>query len=366
MNNAMNSLAVFNQIILRAEYRKESRTPLVPCDAQKIIENGITVYVEKSDDRVFTDEEYKKVGCVIIEKHDWTKYANCYTLIVGLKELPLDIDYGNGNNFVHFQHCLKQQKDSATVLCKMKTNELFDFEYFVNNGRRLLAFGHDAGFVGAGLAMLKWICIMNNLDYFSFYKNIYTKREMIDQLNELMTCCKPKIMIIGANGRCGTGALELLTNVGVGSDNITKWDIEQTKTCGPYKEILEHDILINTILLNNATRNTFLTNDFINQNNNKKLKIIIDVSCDVTSTNNVLPLYTDVTTLENPFVTIVDDIELCAVDNLPSLIPKDASICFSNLFAELIINKENYIEIWCDSLHEFHDQLIETLLRKNE
>lgn len=48
---------------------------------------------------------------------------------------------------------------------------------------------------------------------------------------------------MGALGRCGRGAVDLLLKAGLPEENITKWDIQETRERpGPYPEILESDV----------------------------------------------------------------------------------------------------------------------------
>jgi saccharopine dehydrogenase (NAD+, L-lysine-forming) len=38
----------------------------------------------------------------------------------------------------------------------------------------------------------------------------------------------PRVLIIGALGRCGGGAVELCLRAGVPTENVLKWDLEET------------------------------------------------------------------------------------------------------------------------------------------
>jgi hypothetical protein len=59
---------------------------------------------------------------------------------------------------------------------------------------------------------------------------------------------KPTVMVLGALGRCGTGACDLFTKAGLLEKNITRWDLNKTKDMhGPYEEIVQHDIFLNAI-----------------------------------------------------------------------------------------------------------------------
>ena len=345
---------MFPKILLRSEYRIERRTPLTPKDAQKLIENHIIVYVEKSNMRIYSIEEYFQIGCIIIDEGSWIDFADENTLILGLKELPESIlttirATEELYNFAHFQHCLKNQIDSRQTLRNLAYCNLYDFEYVTlpKTSTRLLAFGEEAGFVGAALAMMNWITTHDPYESITFGE---FKEDIIFELKEKLRSL-PKIIIIGANGRCGKGARELFAQVG--ATNVTKWDIAETQKPGPYVELLDYDILINSILLQeDAIPNVFLTEELIRRE--KRLKIIVDVSCNVLSKNNVLPFCDTYTTFDAPFIT-KHGINVCTIDNLPSLIPFDASVNFSKQLTLLLLS--NTAMIWKNCLSVFKKKL---------
>lgn len=44
----------------------------------------------------------------------------------------------------------------------------------------------------------------------------------------------PRVIVIGALGRCGSGAVAALRKAGVPEDNILKWDMQETSVGGPF------------------------------------------------------------------------------------------------------------------------------------
>ena len=44
----------------------------------------------------------------------------------------------------------------------------------------------------------------------------------------------PRVIVIGALGRCGSGAVAALRKVGVPEENILKWDMAETAAGGPF------------------------------------------------------------------------------------------------------------------------------------
>jgi saccharopine dehydrogenase (NAD+, L-lysine forming) len=53
----------------------------------------------------------------------------------------------------------------------------------------------------------------------------------------------PKVLVIGALGRCGKGAVDLCLKVGIPTENVLKWDMAETAKGGPFEEIVECESL---------------------------------------------------------------------------------------------------------------------------
>ena len=57
---------------LRHEVRStERRTPVVPSDARRLVDSGVTLTVEESPQRIFPTEEYEAVGCGTADAGSW-------------------------------------------------------------------------------------------------------------------------------------------------------------------------------------------------------------------------------------------------------------------------------------------------------
>ena len=340
------SFEALKTVILRTEYRTEQRTILTPENASTLIACNVIVLVESSKDRVYTDVQYKDAGCIIVPPGTWRDLPVYQTLVLGLKELP-DTITNVQHNMVHFQHCLAGQKGSNVALNNLRNGCLYDLEYFINDqGIRLFSFGRYAGFVGAALGIKKWISKQLNTDFYTNYQSKYTANQLSTQIKtEFINSklCQPHVLIIGANGKCGRGAIDLLDKASI--TNVTKWDLADTKgKNGPFDKILDFDIFINCVAINHSgIPNPSLTLNSLKRNRN--LSVIVDVSCDVHSTYNAIPFNTRTTSLDKPFydfsyITELGDeksLALCSVDNLPSLVPKDASDEFSKSFFEILL-----------------------------
>lgn len=47
----------------------------------------------------------------------------------------------------------------------------------------------------------------------------------------------PRVIVIGALGRCGRGAVDMCLKAGIPEANILKWDLAETAPGGPFKEV---------------------------------------------------------------------------------------------------------------------------------
>lgn len=304
---------------MRHEVREsERRAPIVPADAAELVGRGIELTVEESPQRVFPIADYAAAGCRIAPAGSWPQAPREH-VVVGLKELP-----GQPPALVHrhvfFGHAYKGQHGAADLLGRFAAGggELLDIEYLADeHGRRLAAFGYWAGYAGAALAVLR---LRDRLD---------TPLRPMDKpaLDALLRepGAQPRALVIGALGRCGRGARDALDTAGI---SPTCWDVEETRVLDR-DALLAHDMLINTVLTT-APVPPFLTGADV-ADPGRRLSMVADVTCDLTSDCNVLPIYREYTTWERPAAVLHQDppLQIIAIDNLPSLLPEQASRAFS-------------------------------------
>lgn len=140
---------------------------------------------------------------------------------------------------------------------------LYDLEFLVDTqGRRVSAFGYHAGFTGAALAVKTWAWQLAHpneplpgVGKFTEGREFYlNETELVDQVKEDVIAGekiagrKPTAMIMGALGRCGRGAVDAFLRAGIPAENLTQWDLDETKDRhGPYEEIVQHDIFLNAV-----------------------------------------------------------------------------------------------------------------------
>ena len=300
-------------LYLRNEFKKfEHRVILTPANCKELIDMGVKITVESSTTRCFTDFEFESVGCEITSKHFDEFEKNTY--IMGLKELYHTTEKSFEFCHVYFAHCYKEQTGWKELLHQFENGRILDLEFLVENGRRVAAFGYYAGYAGAALSV----------DVYNGNNGPYSPQAKDILLANIKSGIQkaPTVMVLGALGRCGKGAIQCCLDLGIPKENILEWDLAETKKGGPFKEILGVDIFINCIYLTNKIA-PFLTTEMLNTE--KALKVICDVSCDYTSPNNPIPVYHQGTSFDKPVVDVDGGVKVIAIDHLPTLLPREAS-----------------------------------------
>lgn len=314
-----------SKLWLRAETKPfEYRRILSPDDVKELTSDGIEVVVEVNKQSIFTTKQYKDAGAVIAKAGEWVKAPKDY-IIMGLKELPAG-NYPLVHKHVFFAHVYKYQPDWKNTLKRFKKGggELIDLEFLTDTKqRRVAAFGYWAGYAGAAVGWL----LLNNKNKISTKGYFKNKDELLNKC-KLSLKTKPKALVIGFRGRSGQGAFDFLESVKCELDG---WDRRNTRAGGPFERILEYDLMVNCVL---STKKSppFLTKKML-KDENINLKLISDVSCDPGGDFNTLPLYSSANKLSSPFHKLSSksgEIKLTAIDNLPSLLPKESSEDFSS------------------------------------
>ena len=310
---------------VRAEQRpNEERVGITPEGAKALIDKGIRVTVEASSVRAIPLDGYRDAGCEIAPENSWPE-APLDAIIFGLKELPED-----GTPLPHkhimFGHAFKGQHSGIALLKRFKEGggTLYDLEYLVDDtGRRVAAFGYWAGYAGAAVTLKSWVAQQHG-DICGPVGVYSDKDALLDDLGldlDKLDTDLPDAIVIGALGRVGTGAADLLETLGVA---VTKWDMAETASGGPFPEILNHDIFMNCIFARPGTP-VFVPQEA--KTATRKLTAIGDVACDPDSDYNPVPVYDKATTWEAPALRVHDApvLDVMAIDNLPSMLPVESS-----------------------------------------
>lgn len=314
---------------VRAEQRRnEERVGLTPDGAAKLLAAGIQVTIEHSSVRAIPIDGYRAAGCQIARENSWPD-APADAIIFGLKELPED-----GTPLTHrhilFGHAYKGQPSGQILLRRFAAGggTMYDLEYLVDtDGRRVAAFGYWAGYAGAAVALKCWAAQQRGAiaGAVSVYPGSPELRADLTSELDATGAPRPRAMVIGALGRVGTGAADLCTALGV---DVTKWDMAETASGGPFPEILSHDIFLNCILARPGTPVFVPASAKTAQ---RSLSVIGDIACDPDSDFSPIKVYDRTTTWDDPALRVHDTppLDVTAIDNLPSMLPIESSVDYA-------------------------------------
>ncbi|UQX05350.1 saccharopine dehydrogenase [Streptomyces sp. RerS4] len=331
----------------------ERRAPLTPEDAARLVRGGVRITVEESPQRVFPLAAYEAAGCATAPTASWHAEAPDEAYVLGLKELPAGPDApALRHRHIYFGHAYKGQAGAAELLARFTAGggALLDMEYLTDDaGRRVAAFGYWAGYVGAALAVL------HHRDTLAT-PLAPTDRPALDALLAEGAYDAPyadptTALVVGALGRSGRGACDALVRAGL---EPTRWDLAETRALDR-PALLGHDLLVNTVLTTSPVP-PFLTKADLDDPE-RRLSLVSDVTCDVTSDCNVLPVYDETTTWTEPVRTLRGGghpLDLIAIDNLPSLLPVEASTAFSAELAPQLEGLAARTDVWERALRTFH------------
>jgi saccharopine dehydrogenase (NAD+, L-lysine-forming) len=331
------------KIFIRNEiFENEYRTPLVPSDIKELIENGKCVYVQKSNTRCHSDEEFENNGAILTD-NNWKDHTDC--LILGIKELDF-IDDMKQSEHMYFAHCYKGQDESEEILRSFKNSSsiLYDLEYLLDkNDKRLVSFSYHAGVSGGILGLLQY---QENKMYNKNIKNLYPWESAVKKMKEINYHFNNKnICVIGSNGRCGQGVRFVLDSLNI------KYQVFNSKD--KINELLDYDIIYNCIHLRDKM------SELITKDSKLKQKtLLVDISCDYNNPLNPFPVYSQKTTWEEPILKINDLLDVISIDNLPSLIPFESSEYFSCILKN-IMNKNDKL-VW-DKAYKYYKKNIELI-----
>lgn len=370
-NNYTKSYMKFG-IIRERKNPPDRRVVLSPEACQNVLKefDQAEIVVESSPIRIFQDEEYKNLG---IEVSD--DIENC-DVMLGVKEVPIEALIPNKKYFF-FSHTIKKQPYNRDLLLAVleKNIELYDHEVITNpKGQRLVAFGRYAGIVGAynGIRTL-------GLKYGSFQlpkaETLKDQQALIAELKKIKLP-NVKILLTG-RGRVGNGAREMLDAMELKRVNVTEY-LGQTFDEPVYCQIdaseynkrkdgvrgSKPDFFANPEeYRSNFFRFAEVTDFYIAghfygdgapylytredaKHPDFKIKVVADISCDIDGpvastirpSTIADPIYGYDPALEKETDFLQPNaIAVMAVDNLPTELPRDASVGFGEAFSKYVI-----------------------------
>ena len=114
---------------------------------------------------------------------------------------------------------------------------------------------------------------------------------------------QPRVLVIGSLGRCGKCAVDLCLKAGLADEDVLQWDMAETArgggdsvgtllTGGGSQHIHQCMYLLHKIPIFVDTQSL--------ASPSRQLSVVVDVSCDTTNPNNLIPIYNENTTFTNP------------------------------------------------------------------
>lgn len=372
-------------IIREGKVPPDARTPLTPEQCAFIMQKfPVELVVETSPVRSYTDAEYRAIGIPLASD------LNDCDILIGVKEVPAD-RLIPGKTYLFFSHTVKKQAQNRRLLQTIleKQIRLIDFEKLVDNqGDRLIAFGFYAGLVGAHNAL--WT---------------YGRRTGLFELPRMCDChdyakvkaayaglqLPPVRIVLTGGGRVASGAVRNLHDIGIRQvsprDFLTHdypypvftqlfahdyvqhsqgpriFDKTHFYTHGeeyisafaPYYQ--RADIFINGIYYDRKAPVFFTLSEMAGPSFN--LQVIADVSCDIMPDSSV-PSTIRSSSIADPVYGFnrftaqecapysPDAVDVMAIDNLPSELPRDASEFFGkqlidNVLPELLHERDSIV-----------------------
>lgn len=193
-------------LIKETKFPVDNRVALTPQEIIKLQErySNAKFYVQKSDVRAYSDEEYCKLGIPVVDSVDSCDY------LFGIKEADIATLIPDKHYFF-FGHIAKKQPYNQPLIRKMVELGITftDYEYLVDDkNQRLCAFGWWAGIVGTYNTLRAY-----GIRYHKFElpkpDMRFTLEQLLGNLQAIANKCSCRIILTG-NGRVSKGAQHVL------------------------------------------------------------------------------------------------------------------------------------------------------------
>ncbi len=370
-------------IIKERKKRIDNRVALTPKQCMSLMAKfpDLEIFVEPSDIRCYTNDEYSESGVKLSEDME-----QCDVLI-GVKEVPVEYLI-EGKTYFFFSHTIKKQPYNQVLLQNLvdKGIRMIDYECLVNDqGSRLLGFGFWAGVVGAHNGLLNYGKKSHTIEIppahsFKDYRELREYYEFLEL---------PSIRIaVTGSGKVAQGILEFMGLIGAEKKENSDIKMSQNLTYGyfPIEKLYEDhdekfdkedffenptdykcvftrykndfDLLMNGIFWTEKIDRLFEKDDI--SKSEWSIQTIADISCDE---NGSVPINLASTSISDPsygvdrknfdrrspYLDFEKTVDVMAVDNLPNELPRDASRTFgksmvSDIIPELLKKDSNIIE----------------------
>jgi len=380
------------------KYLMERRTAITPSHAKTLIDKGMELLVERSEKRIFTEEEYLAVGAKVVDDISSSK------VVFGVKEMPLEL-FEDNKTYIFFSHTIKGQEYNMPLLKKMiaKKINLIEYEKIADEqNRRLIFFGRFAGLAGMinslwsyGIRMKEkgfdtpFLQLKQSHQYHSLEeaKNEIQKAGIAVKENGLPQGVEPIIIGITGYGNVAKGAMEIadllpikeitteelpkismdksiannqifrvtfkeehISKLKDGSDRFDLQDYYQhpEKYENNFEQFIPHLSILMNCMYWDDNYPRIVTKSFLKklyQQGEPKLKVIGDVTCDPDGSIEATHIGTEIQDpifvynpkTDTPSMGVEGDgILIMSVDILPSELPRDSSIAFADALLDYI------------------------------
>lgn len=359
-------------IIREEKIPADNRVALIPSQCKWLLKNfkGLTIYVQPSSNRCFSDREYERAGAILTE--DLSKAD----LLFGIKEVRVESLLA-GKTYLFFSHTKKLQPYNQLLFKTMiqKGITLIDYECLEHeDGQRIIGFGFFAGVVGAHNGLMAYGERTQSFSLGRVYK-YKDFRELIHSYFELKL--PPVRIAVTGSGRVAHGIMEVLNLMGVREVEPDEYlgkefrypvytqlkggDLYRNKKTGEYSRDEFHanhalyaclfgpylsktDILLNGIYWEEGMERLFNLDAI--QQPDFSIVTISDVTDDA---HGSIPINLGDQTIEDPVYGVdkktakktlpyqEGSIDVVAVGNLPNELPRDASRYFGEQLIKFIL-----------------------------
>ena len=360
-------------IIKEGKIPPDNRVPLTPAQCKWLMKTNksISIFVQSSPHRCFTDAEYKRAGIAVVDD-----LSHC-DILLGIKEVPVDELIAN-KTYLFFSHTRKKQPFNQRLLQTIieKNITLIDYECMEHvDGQRIIGFGFFAGIVGAHNGMM----VYGERKKAFHLDRVYKQKDFKNLIHTYFGLKIPPIKIaVTGSGRVAHGILEVMNLMGVievEKEEYTEREFEypvyvqlkgsdlyahkETRNCSRehfHDHAEEYDCLFDNyiphtdILMNGIYWDVNMPRLFTLQRVSEpdfKIQVISDITDD---SNGSIPLNLGDQTIENPVYGVdrftyiktrpylKDAVDIIAVGNLPNELPRDASRYFGEQLIKYVLS----------------------------
>ena len=351
-------------IIKEGKTPADKRVPFTPSQLKQLCKAypSLRFSVQSSPVRCYSDADYRAAHVPVIDD-----MADCDVLF-GIKEVPV-ADLLPHKTYFFFSHTAKRQAHNQVLLQAALTQgiRLVDYEYLLDDAkRRVVAFGHYAGLVGAHHAL--WAYGLRSSAY-----ALPRAQDCVDYEAMCSTYASVKFpaikIVVTGSGRVAQGVAELLTRARIPEVSPEEflrqsyphavfvqlaaffYHCHRSKEESDQAEFYAHPERYRSVFLPYAQaadvliagaywppQGDVLFSRTQAADKSFRIRLISDITCDV---NGSIPATQRTSTLDDPlyeydphtdklhpFGTSSEHIAVMAVDYLPCALPRDASYDF--------------------------------------